>query len=161
MVGVSNEQGLEEKFSEFVTKMTVTSPLEDLYRSTLRAIGGALRKLEYLAGLREPGGDNYSHWGFARVYGEIPAARTLKQAHRQTLSEVLCTPLSKLMEDASISGEGAGVSAEIYLEQLNGKSTNLLPAETPAGSERHLNSVLHALSALEKNRTADATRQAS
>jgi hypothetical protein len=141
--------------------MTVTSPLEDLYRSTLRAIAGALRKLEYLAGLRDPAGKDYSHWGFARVYGEIPAARTLKQAHRQALSEVLSTPLNQLAEDAKISGVGAGVSAQIYLEQLSGKNGDLLPAEPPAGSERHLSSVLHALSALEKNRIPDATPQAS
>jgi hypothetical protein len=141
--------------------MTVTSPLEDLYRSTLRAIAGVLRRLEYLAGLREPGGKSYSHWGFARVYGEIPAARTLRQAHRQTLSEVLATPIAKLAADAEVSGQEAGVSAQIYLEQLRGKKDGLLPAEPGAGSERHLSSVLHALSALEKNRTQDATHQAS
>lgn len=141
--------------------MTFTSPLEDLYRSTLRAVTGALRKLEYLAGLRDPGGKNYWHWGFTRVYGEIPAAKTLKQAHRQALSEVLSTPLSQLAMDAKLSGHVAGVTAEIYLEQLSGKAGNLLPAEPPAGSERHLNSVLHALSVLEKNRIADATPQAS
>jgi hypothetical protein len=142
--------------------MTVTSPLEDLYRSTLRAITGALRKLEYLAGLREPGGKNYVHWGFARVYGEIPASRTLQQAHRQTLSEVLSTPLEKLAGDAATSSSGGtDSSVQIYLEQLGGKKKGLLPLDPPPGAERHLNSVLHALSALEKNRTQDATPPAS
>ena len=141
--------------------MTVTSPLEDLYRSTLRAISGLLRRLEYLGGLREPGGATYSHWGFARVYGEIPAERTLKQAHRQTLSEVLSTPIEQLAGDAGISGKGTGVSAPVYIEQLSGKKDALLPDEPGAGAKRHLSSVLHALSALEKTRTADATHQSS
>jgi hypothetical protein len=141
--------------------MTVTSPLEDLYRSTLRAISGLLRRLEYLAGLRDPAGNTYSHWGFARVYGEIPAERTLKQAHRQALSEVLSTPIEQLSGDAGISGQGTRVTAAVYIEQLSGKKDGLLPEEPGSGAKRHLNSVLHALSALEKNRTKDATPQSS
>jgi hypothetical protein len=141
--------------------MTVTSPLEDLYRSTLRAIKGVLCKLEYLAGLWDPENGSYSHWGFARVYGELPAEKTLKQAHRQLLSDTLSTPLEKLAEDTDLSSQHNGVSAGVYLEQLAEKKKELLPVEPGAGSERHLNSVLHALSALEKNRTEDATPQAS
>ena len=141
--------------------MTVNSPLEDLYRSTLRAISGLLRKLEYLAGLRDSENKNYSHWGFARVYGDIPATKTLKQAHQKALSQVLSAPLEQMMGDATISSDEAELPAQIYLEQLEAKKEELLTFDPGAGTERHLNSVLHALSALEKNRTQDATRLAS
>lgn len=141
--------------------MTVNSPLEDLYRSTLRAISGLLRKLEYLAGLRDSEGKGYAHWGFARVYGDIPAMKTLKQAHQKALSQVLSTPLEQLMEDAKLSSNETGVPAQVYLEQLEGRKERLLTLDPGAGTERHLNSVLHALSALEKNRTPDATHLAS
>ena len=142
-----------KKFSEFVTKMTVNSPLEDLYRSTLRAINGALRKLEYLAGLRDSAGKSYAHWGFSRVYGEIPATKTLKQAHQKAVSEVLRTPIETLMGDAEVSSNEAGLPAQVYLEQLSTKKGGLVTVDPGAGTERHLSSVLHALSALEKNRT--------
>ena len=141
--------------------MTVNSPLEDLYRSTLRAISGLLRKLEYLAGLRDSENKNYSHWGFARVYGEISATKTLKQAHQKALSQVLSTPLEQLMGDAELSSNEVSLPAEVYLEQLEAKKEGLLTLDPGAGTQRHLNSVLHALSALEKNRTPDATRQVS
>jgi hypothetical protein len=146
-----------QDFSEFVTKMTVNSPLEDLYRSTLRAITGLLRKLEYLAGLRDSENKNYSHWGFARVYGDIPATKTFKQAHQKALSQVLSTPLEQLMGDADLSSNQAGLPAEVYLEQLAGKKQGLLTLDPGAGTERHLNSVLHALSSLEQHRKPDAT----
>jgi hypothetical protein len=141
--------------------MTVNSPLEDLYRSTLRAITGLLRKLEYLAGLRDSEGKSYAHWGFARVYGDIPATKTLKQAHQKALSQVLSTPMQQLMGDAEESSSEVGIPAQIYLEQLEAKKEELLTFDPGAGTERHLNSVLHALSALEKSRIQDATRQAS
>jgi len=46
--------------------MTLKSAFEDLSRTTLKAIAGCLRKLEYLAGLRERERD-YLHWGFRRI----------------------------------------------------------------------------------------------
>ena len=140
--------------------MTLTSPFEDLQRYTFRAIAGVLRKLEYLASLRGPT-NSYSHWGFARVHGELPAEKTLSQAHKATLSQVLSTPLNKLEIDLEKSSEEAGVPPAVYLEQLVTRDESLLPVEPGAGSKRHLNSVLHALSALEKNRTQDATHLSS
>jgi hypothetical protein len=133
--------------------MTLVSALEDLHETTLRAITGCLRKLEYVAGLRNQTG-TYTHWGLVRVYGEGTAERALGQAHRELLSEVLSTPLRNLEEDARRSSELAGVPAKLYVEQLSGGQ--LLPPSPGAGSARHLSSMLHALSSLLPHQTPGA-----
>jgi hypothetical protein len=130
--------------------MTLISALEDLQETTLRAITGGLRKLEYVAGLRSHAG-TYTHWGLVRVYGEGTAEKALSQAHRALLSEVLSTPLRKLEEDAKRSSGLAGLPAKAYLEQLSGGISQLLPTSPGAGSARHLSSMLHALSSLLRN----------
>lgn len=134
--------------------MTLISALEDLQETTLRAISGCLRKLEYVAGLRDPTG-NYAHWGLVRVYGEGSAEKALAEAHRTLLSEVLSTPLRNLEEEATCSSESAGVAPKRYLEQLSGG--RLLPPSPGAGSARHLSSVLHALSSLLPGQTPGAS----
>lgn len=136
--------------------MALTSALEDLKETTLRAIAGSLRRLEYLSGLRNKEG-GYAHWGLSRVYGELAARRALAQAHRATLSRILATPIKNLVEDAERSSELAGVPPTTYVERLSASSPHLLPPGPGAGSARHLSSVLHALSTLIKNRTKDAT----
>ena len=135
--------------------MTLISALEDLQGTTLRAIAGCLRKLEYVAGLRNNGG-TYAHWGLVRVYGEGTAEKALAQAHRALLSDVLSTPLRSLEEDVEQSSELAGVPAKLYLEQLSGANTKLTPPNPGAGSARHLSSVLQALSSLATHRTSRA-----
>jgi hypothetical protein len=140
--------------------MTLKSALEDLSHTTLEAVAGCLRKLEYLAGLREPKGD-YSHWGFGKVYGRATANKALGTAHREVVSDVLSTPLGTLLEDVETSSEKAGVDPEQYLGGLAQRGDALLPAEPGAGSARHLSSVLHALLGLERNRQRNATRRAS
>jgi hypothetical protein len=132
--------------------MTLISALEDLHETTLRAINGCLRKLEYVAGLRS-GDGGYTHWGLVRIHGEGTAGKALAQAHREIVSEVLSTPLRKLEEDAERSSQLAGLSAEVYLEQLSGGSSKLLPPNPGAGSAQHLSSMLHALSSLLAHRT--------
>lgn len=127
--------------------MTLISALEDLQETTLHSITGCLRKLEYMAGLRNKAG-TYTHWGLIRVHGEGTAERALAQAHRALLSELLSTPLRNLEEDAKRSSELAGISATLYLKQLSGGSSKLLPPSPGAGSARHLSSMLHALSSL-------------
>ena len=135
--------------------MTLISALEDLQETTLRAVTGCLRKLEYVAGLRSNAG-TYTHWGLVRVHGEGTAKKALTQAHRAMLSEVLSTPLRKLEEEAEQSSQLAGLPPKVYLEQLSGGSSRLLPPSPGAGSERHLSSVLHALSSLLTHRTSRA-----
>ena len=135
--------------------MTLNSALEDLQETTLQAVAGCLRKLEYVAGLRSKAG-TYTHWGLVRVHGEGTAERALAQAHRALLSEVLATPLRNLEEDAGRSSQLAGLPARAYLEQLSGGISGLLPPSPGAGSARHLSSVLHALSSLLADRTPGA-----
>src|SRR5215470_8927903 len=129
--------------------MTLKSAFEDLSRTTLEALCGDLRRLEYLAGLREPKGE-YSHWGFSKVYGEAPARKALTTAHRTAVSEVLSTPLRTLLEDVELSSRQAGMGTERYLESLAEKQQSLLPENPGAGSARHLSSVLLALLGLQR-----------
>jgi hypothetical protein len=140
--------------------MTLKSALEDLSRTTLRAISGYLRKLEYLAGLRS-GEADYTHWGFGKVYGQPTANKAIATAHHEVVSEVLSTPLGKLLQDVEDSSQTAGIEVEGYLERLAQDSDRLLPKDPGPGSARHLSSVLHALLGLERNRERNATRQAS
>jgi len=135
--------------------MTFVSALEDLQKTTLKAITGGLRKLEYVAGLRDQEG-NYKHWGLARVYGELRSKNALTDAHRVLLSNVLSTPIQNLEKDVEQSSEEAGVPPAAYLERLSAARSELLPADPGAGSGRHLNSVLQALSSLLKSGKRDA-----
>lgn len=140
--------------------MTLKSALEDLSHTTLEAISGCLRKLEYLAGLRAQEGV-YAHWGFGKVYGRSTANKTIGAAHREVVSEVLSTPLGTLLEDVERSSASAGVDPEQYLGGLAQRGNALLPSDPGAGSARHLSSVLRALVGLERNRQRNATRRAS
>jgi hypothetical protein len=140
--------------------MTLKSAFEDLSRTTLRAVFGCFGKLEYLAGLRAHEGD-YAHWGFGKVYGQATANKTLGAAHREAISEVLSTPLAQLLEDVEKSSQEAGVEVEGYLDKLTDRGETLLPDKPGAGSARHLNSVLHALSGLIRHRKGSATAPAS
>jgi hypothetical protein len=135
--------------------MTLISALEDLQETTLRAITGCLRKLEYVAGLRDKAG-TYTHWGMVRVHGDETAEKALAQSHRALLSDVLSTPLRNLERDVEENSELAGVPAKLYLERLSGGTPQLLPPNPGAGSARHLSSVLHALSSLLPHRTPGA-----
>ena len=140
--------------------MTLKSAFDDLSRVTLRAIAGCLQKLEYLAGLRERNGE-YVHWGFGKVYGQATANKTLEAAHRETVSKVLSTPLAELLEDVETASLRGHEGVEAYLERLTGQREDLLPKNPGVGSARHLNSVLHALLGLVRNRRRNATRRAS
>ena len=130
---------------------TLKTAFEDLTRTTLKAISGIFGKLEYVSELRAPSG-SYQHWGLARVHGEVAAQQALAQAHRSLMSQLLRTPLRKLLDDAEASSLAKGVPRSAYLENLHNRASGLLPPNPAAASARHLNSVLHALSSLEANR---------
>lgn len=140
--------------------MTLKSALQDISQTTLFAISGLLKRLEYLAGLRKLRGD-YLHWGFSKVHGEAAAKKALHEAHRATVSEILSTPLSTLLLDVEASAAATGGNVEQYLGNLSLKKNELLPANPGAGSARHLSSVLNALLGLERHRKQTATRRAS
>src|ERR1700722_1786270 len=140
--------------------MTLKSALQDLKETTLAAVGGLLGKLAYLASLRRsPGG--YQHWGLQSVYGQESSERALKVAHAEAMTGVLRAPLAALEEDLQQSSRANGVTEGNYVQMLRESFNDLLPGErkdSPAAT--HLNSVLVALSSLEKNRER-ATRSTS
>jgi hypothetical protein len=140
--------------------MTLKSALEDLTRSTLRAITGCMQRLEYLSGLRARG-SGYSHWGFGKLHGEAAANKALAEAHGTAVSQVLSTPLSTLLVELETATVEGGQNTEAYLKRLSQKGDVLLPNNPGPGSARHLSSVLHALAALEKSRKRNATPRAS
>jgi hypothetical protein len=140
--------------------MTLKSALQDVKETTLAAVSGLLGKLAYLASLRRAQ-DRYEHWGMELVHGPESSERALKTAHAEIVAGVLRTPLALLVEDLDESSRGSGVAAHAYVEGMRDRFEDLLPGEhqdSPAAT--HLNSVLLALSSLEKNR-GRATRSIS
>ena len=129
--------------------MTLKSALQDLRETTLAAISGLLAKLAYLGSLhRREGG--YLHWGMSLVHGEEASNRALKVAHTEVLSTVLRTPISELVEDLHESSQDSRKTADAYVADMREQFSELLPAPEDTASARHLNSVLIALSSLEK-----------
>jgi len=131
--------------------MTLKSAVQDLRETTLAAVSGLLAKLAYLGSLRRREG-GYLHWGMSLVHGEGSADRALKAAHTEVLSSVLRTPISELVEDLHKSSEESQKTAGAYLEGMREQFPKLLPSPQDTASASHLNSVLVALSTLEKNR---------
>ncbi len=128
--------------------MTLKSALQDLRETTLAAVSGLLAKLAYLGSLRREGG--YLHWGMSLVHGEEASNRALKAAHTEVLSSVLRTPISDLVEDLLESSRGSRQPAGACVESMREQFSELLPSPEDTASARHLNSVLVALSSLEK-----------
>jgi hypothetical protein len=144
-------ESFRHSFQTAVNKtLTLRSALQDLRETTLAAISGLLAKLTYIASLRRSEG-GYSHWGMSLLHGEESSARALKTAHTQVLSSVLKTPLADLEEDLHRSSEVSGKSAQAYVEDMRGQINDLLPSAEDSVSATHLNSVLVALSSLEKS----------
>jgi len=131
--------------------MTLKSALQDLRETTLAAISGLLARLAYLGSLHRVEG-GYKHWGMTLVHGEDAADRAWKQAHTEVLSKVLRTPISELEEDLQHSSESAQEPAGAYVESMRQQINDLLPSTQDAATAKHLNSVLVALSSLEKTR---------
>ena len=90
--------------------MKLVSALDDLRHTTLCAFSGALRKLEYLAGL-QTAEKKHSHWGLERVYGASTAEKTLNQEHKAIFGEILATPLRALSQEAEDACKVDGVEA--------------------------------------------------
>ncbi len=131
--------------------MTLKSALQDLRETTLAAVAGLLARLSYLGSLRRQEG-GYRHWGLSLIYGDEPSERALKAAHTEVLSKVLRTPISELEEDLQKSSQAGSKSSTRYVEGMQQQISQLLPSPQDKVSASHLNSVLVALSALEKNR---------
>ena|SRR5437879_1659580 len=140
--------------------MTLKSALQDVKETTLAAVSGLLGKLAYLASLRRGRGE-YQHWGMSLVHGEESSERALKAAHAEILTGILRTPLPSLVGDLEESSRARGMPPEAYAAEMRSQINDLLPGERKDSSAAlHLNSVLVALSTLEKNRE-HATRSTS
>ena len=140
--------------------MTLKSALQDVKETTLAAITGLLGKLSYLASLRR-GRRGYEHWGMQAVYGAESSERALKLAHMEIVTSVLRAPLSSLLDDLQESSHCSGVLPSAYVESLQKEFVDLLPGDRKdSPTATHLNSVLVALSSLERNRER-ATRSIS
>ncbi len=140
--------------------MTLKSALQDVKETTLAAISGLLGKLAYLASLRRAQG-RYEHWGMELVHGPESSERALKTAHTEIVAGVLRAPLASLVEDLAESSRSAGIEAHPYIEDMRSRVEDLLPGERQdSAAAKHLNSVLLALSSLEKHR-GRATRSIS
>ena len=140
--------------------MTLKSALQDVKETTLAAVSGLLGKLAYLASLRR-GQEAYQHWGMSLLHGLDSSDRAMKTAHAEVVANVLRAPLAALENDLQESSRNSGVSARAYVEGMRGRIEDLLPGarkDSPAAA--HLNSVLLALSSLEKT-PGDATRSTS
>lgn len=132
-------------------KMTLKSAVQDLRETTLAAVSGLLAKLAYLGSLRRKEG-GYLHWGMSLVHGEEPSERAMKAVHTEVLSTVLRTPISDLVEDLRESSQASEKSTGTYVNEMREQLNELLPSPQDAVSASHLNSVLVALSSLEKTR---------
>ncbi len=130
--------------------MTFQSTFDDFVLNSLAGVAGWFGTLDYVAGLR-PGDGAYSHWGLARIHGEIAAHQAASEAHRLLFSRVLSTPLVLLLDDAAQSQPDLGL--EEYLEYLSERRPVLAPQGAGAGPVLHFNSVLRAISALVRART--------
>ena len=139
--------------------MTLKSALQDLRETTLAAISGLLAKLSYLGSLRRKDGC-YRHWGMTLVHGEDASDRALKQAHTEVLSKILRSPISELEKDLQQSSQAAKEPTISYVEGMREQFDELLPSPRDPVAARHLNSILAALSSLQKSRKR-ATRSAS
>jgi len=132
--------------------MTLKSALQDVKETTLSAISGRLAKLSYLASLRRAHG-RYQHWGMEVVHGQEPSERALKAAHTEVVANILRTPLPSLEQDLKESSRDSGITAQEYADLLRLRLEELVPeGRQNAPASTHLNSVLLALSNLEKNR---------
>jgi hypothetical protein len=136
--------------------MSLLPPLDDFVTRTLGAIPGLLARIDYVSSLKKEG--RYEHWGLSRVHGIKAAERTISDAHKMLIAEVLRTPLRVLAKDNIASCEAEGLEMRTYLEGLEARHATLLPDPREGGaSGLHFNSVLRALSVLAQTQSP-ATR---
>jgi len=132
--------------------VTLKSALQDVKETTLSAISGLLGRLVYLASLRRAPG-RYQHWGMEAIHGPESSERALKVAHSEVVTGVLRMPLELLKEDLEQSCRDSGLDPRSYVEQMRGCFEELLPeGKQNTRASTHLNSVLVALSCLERSR---------
>ena len=123
--------------------MSLFSAFDDFWQTSVQAVPGTLGKLDYISGLRTGTAGEYVHWGLARVHGDREAQQAIAEVHRLVFSEVLSTPLGRLLEDAAQYGRPGEMTA--YLDELQLRCEAMLPLNPGMASAQHFSSVLEAL----------------
>jgi len=123
--------------------MSLFSAFDDFLQTTVQAVPGTLGKLDYISGLRTGTAGQYVHWGLARVHGDREAQQAIAEVHRLVFSEVLSTPLRRLLDDAA--NHCSQGDAARYLDELEARCEAMLPLNPGTASARHFSSVLQAL----------------
>lgn len=130
--------------------MSLFSAFDDFLQTSVQAVPGTLGKLSYVSGLRRGESGEYVHWGLSRVHGDREAQQAMAEVHRLVFSEVLSTPLRRLLDDTVQHSEPGETSR--YLDELQERCHNMMPANPGAGSASHFSSVLQALLLLARAR---------
>jgi hypothetical protein len=129
--------------------MTILSPSDDFWCRSLANFPGPVSRLDYISGLRLPGG-TYSHWGLSRIHGDAAANQAIAGAHSKIFSELLSTPVRRLVEELRKLAAQKGTDTHTVLRELMSRGEMLIPQRLSGGSKRHFNSIWQALSALER-----------
>lgn len=135
--------------------MNLLSAAEDISIRTLGAVPGTLRRLAYLAELRDDNGV-YRHWGLERTFGE-EAETALEEAHEESLIEVLRTPIPELWNELGVQSEGLGTSATEQIGRLSRLGESIYPPACAGAFRAHFNLVLFVLRELAHSQAGAST----
>jgi hypothetical protein len=135
--------------------MAFLSAQDDFRKNTLEALPNSLKRLDYLAQLRENAGD-FSHWGLERVHGKEEAQQAMRLAFERLLAEILRIPVKQLWHDAQgLESEDAALLRHLG-ERLQRLVTKEELRRLPRTKQLHLRSVLAALQELSRSRRSDS-----
>jgi hypothetical protein len=131
--------------------MRSQSAYDDLVGNTLSRVFGALTRLEYVSGLRDPDGQ-YFHWGLARTHGEQAARNAIAEAHAQLFASILRVPLARLSEQAWNTCRELSLTPQLYLRQICNHRGRMVPRDASGAAVLHFSLVLDALLSLAEAR---------
>lgn len=135
--------------------MTFLSAKDDFRKNTLAALPNSLKRLDYLAQLRENAGD-FAHWGLERVHGKEAAQQAMNEAFQALLGEILRVPVAQLWRDAQELDAEETARLGHLGERLKRLVTKEELRQLSKTKQLHLRAVLAALQELSRSRKADS-----